>query len=350
MNRINVAIVGLGYWGPNLVRNFAGLDRVNLQAVCDVRTASLVPVGKQYPAVQLVADYAQVLQDGSIEAIVIATPVETHYELAKAALQAGKHVMVEKPLATTTAQCLELIDLAEKYNKVLMVGHVFLYNVAVKKLKSYIDRGELGQIYYIYSSRLNLGRIRRDVNARWNFAPHDISIILHLLEMMPSQVNARGFSYIQEGIEDVVFVTLNFPSGTGVNIHISWLDPRKVRLMTVVGSKKMVIYDDASSDAKIQVYDKGVTTASAQQTLGDFSSFGEFQLLLRAGDVLIPKIDFVEPLKVECQHFVECIIAGKRPITDGQDGLQVVQVLEAAQRSLLNEGRPEVISDESTLA
>ncbi len=350
MNKVNVAVVGTGYWGPNLVRNFAGLHQANLQTVCDMRTDSLNPIGKQYPAVHLVTDYKQVLQDSTIEAVILATPVETHYELAKAALQAGKHVMVEKPLATTTAHCLELIELAEKQNKILMVGHVFLYNAAVKKLKSYIDRGELGQIYYIYSSRLNLGRIRRDVNALWNFAPHDISIALHLLEAMPAQVNARGFSYIQEGIEDVVFVTLNFPSGAGVNIHISWLDPRKVRLMTVVGSKKMVIYDDVSSDAKIQVYDKGVTTASAQQTLGDFSSFGEFQLLLRAGDVLIPKIDFTEPLKAECQHFVDCIIEGKRPITDGREGLRVVQVLEAAQRSLRNEGHPEVISDGTSLA
>lgn len=344
MNSINVAIIGLGYWGPNLVRNFARLTDATLYAVCDMRAEALSSIGRQYPAAQLTTNYAQLLHDPKVDAVVVATPVANHYTLVKEALNAGKHVLVEKPLATTSSQCLELVELADRQNKVLMVGHVFLYNAAVRKLKSIIQSGELGQIYYIYSSRLNLGRVRQDVNALWNFAPHDISIVLHLLDMVPAQVNARGFSFIQPGIEDVVFVTLNFPNGTGVNIHLSWLDPRKMRLMTVVGSEKMVIYDDVSADAKIQIYDKGVTKQPADQSLGDFKSFGEFQLLLRAGDVLIPKVDFVEPLKLECQHFVDCINSGDQPISDGREGWRVVQVLEAAQRSIENEGRPEIIA------
>lgn len=350
MNLINVAVIGLGYWGPNLVRNFARLDDANLYAVCDIQKTALDQMDKLYPQAYLTTDYTELLDNTEVDAVVIATPVETHYNLAKESLRAGKHILVEKPLAMTTAQCYELIDLADKQGKVLMVGHVFRYNAAVQKLKSFIENGDLGEIYYIYSSRLNLGRIRHDINAMWNFAPHDVSIITHLLGTVPSQVNARGFSFIQEGIEDVVFMTLHFPTGTGVNIHISWLDPRKVRLMTVVGSKKMVIYDDVSSDAKIQIYDKGVTKQTNSQSLGDFNSFGEFQLLLRAGDVLIPKIAFVEPLRVECQHFVDCIINNSRPITDGWEGLRVVQVLEAAQRSLEHEGRVETIDDTISLA
>ena len=350
MNLVNVAIIGSGYWGPNLIRNVAALPTARLHTVCDIREEALVQIKKQYPATRLTANSLEVLNDPAIDAVVIATPVATHYTLVKESLEAGKHVLVEKPLAMTSVECQELIDLAEQQNRVLMVGHVFRYNAAVQKLKSYIDSGELGEIYYIYSSRLNLGRIRRDVNALWNFAPHDISIITHLLDMTPAQVTVSGFSYIQPAVEDVVFMTLNFPNGIGAHIHLSWLDPRKVRLMTVVGSKKMVIYDDVSSDAKIRVYDKSVTKQPMQQSLGDFSSFGEFQLLLRAGDVLIPKIDFVEPLKVECQHFIECILEQKQPLTDGWEGLRVVQVLEAAQRSLDKHGYPEPIDDESKLA
>jgi predicted dehydrogenase len=350
MSLINVAVIGLGYWGPNLARNFAELAEVNLHSVCDLNKESLDKIGRRYPTTHLTTNHAAVLADPAIDAVVIATPVETHYALAKESLDAGKHVLVEKPLAMTTTQCRELIDLADKRGKTLMVGHVFRYNAAVQKLKSCLESGEVGDIYYIYSSRLNLGRVRQDINAMWNFAPHDVSIIIHLLDMMPCQVNTRGFSYLQDNIEDVVFMTLNFPNGTGVHVHISWLDPRKVRLMTVVGSKKMVIYDDVSADAKIQIYDKGVTKQPNFQSLGDFNSFGEFQLLLRAGDVLIPKINFVEPLRVECQHFVDCIKNGDRPLTDGGEGLRVVQVLEAAQRSLINEGRPEAIDDTADMA
>jgi predicted dehydrogenase len=343
MSAVNVAVIGMGYWGPNLARNIAALPGAHLHSICDVREETLGQAGQQYPNTRLATDYEQVLADSNIDAVVIATPAETHYALTKECLNAGKHVLVEKPLARTSLQCRELIEVANAQDRVLMVGHVFLYNAAVQKLKALIDSGELGEVYYISSSRLNLGRIRQDTNALWNFAPHDISIITHLLNATPKQVNAKGFSYIQDGIEDVVFMTLIFPSGVGAHVHISWLDPRKVRTMTVVGSEKMVIYDDVSVNARIQIYDKGVTRKRIAPSLGDFDTFGEFQLLLRAGDLLIPKINFVEPLKVECQHFVDCIVEGRIPITDGQEGLRVVQVLEAAQRSREEQGCPATV-------
>jgi predicted dehydrogenase len=339
---VRVAIVGLGYWGPNLARNLASLGEAQLCALCDARPDLLAQFEGQYPEARTTSNYDELLNAHDIEAVVIATPVHTHFELAKAALLAGKHVMVEKPLSQTAAQCRELIRLAEQSNRTLMVGHVFVYNSAVRKVKEYIDSGVLGQVYYIYSQRLNLGIIRQDVNALWNFGPHDLSILNYWLGSAPLGVIACGYSYIQPGIEDVVFMNLEYPGGIGANVHISWLDPHKIRRMTIVGSEKMVVYDDVSADSRIMIYDKGVTkkrTATASPgaspiSLGQYETFGEFQLLLRAGDVLIPKLDFVEPLKLECQHFIDCIRTGCRPITDGYDGLRVVEALEVAQHSL----------------
>ena len=333
---INVAVVGLGHWGPNLARNIAALPDAHLHALCDIRPERLEHVGRQYPGAKRQVDFEAVLGDPDVDAVVIATPVYTHFELALAALKAGKHVLVEKPLAQTSAQCRELIALSEEHGRILMVGHVFLYNAAVRKVKEYIESGELGQVYYIYCQRLNLGIVRQDVNALWNFGPHDLSILCYWLDAAPERVLARGYSYIQPGIEDVVFMTLDFPGGVGANVHISWLDPNKVRRMTVVGSEKMVIYDDVSTDARIMVFDKGVMKkpndiSSSRQ----YETFGEFQLLLRAGDVLIPKLNFMEPLKVECQHFVECIYTGQSPLTDGNNGLRVVEALEAAQQAMV---------------
>ncbi len=332
---VNIAVVGLGHWGPNLARNVATLADARLHTVCDIRADRLDQMARQYPGVKMQTEYTAVLADPEVNAVMIATPVHTHFELAAAALQAGKHVMVEKPLAQTSVQCRTLIALGEARRLIVMAGHVFIYNAAVRKMKEYIQSGELGQVYYIYSQRLNLGIIRQDVNALWNFAPHDISILCYWLDAMPERVMAKGYSYIQPGIEDVIFMTLDFPGGVAANVHISWLDPNKVRRMTVVGSKKMVVYDDVSADARIMVYDKGVTrTPHNTPSLGNYESFGEFQLLLRAGDVLIPRLNFVEPLKVECQHFVECIRNGHAPMTDGHSGFEVVSVLEAAQQSL----------------
>jgi predicted dehydrogenase len=289
-----------------------------------------------------------VLSDPDIDAVVIATPVQSHFALARRALEAGKHVLVEKPLARTSAECAELIGHANRAGRVLMVGHVFLYNTAVQRMKAYIDQGELGEVRYVYSQRLNLGQVRHDVNALWNFAPHDLSILQYWLGGTPDRVLARGYSYVQPGIEDVVFMTLDFPGGVGANVHISWLDPFKIRRMTVVGTEKMIVYDDVSAEARITIYDKGVSrtrrAGAGEPSLGGFETFGEFQLLLRAGDILIPKVDFGEPLANECRHFIDCIKTGATPLTDGASGLAVVRVLEAAQASLDSAGFPREVA------
>jgi len=334
---VRLALVGLGYWGPNLARNLAILDNAELVALCDANEERLRRIGRQYPSARLVPSFEDVLADDTIDAVVVATPVDTHFDLCRAALAAGKHVMVEKPLATSSAECETLIELAAAQGRTLMVGHVFVYNAAVNKVKEYIDAGEIGDVYYVYSQRLNLGQVRHDVNAMWNFAPHDLSIMCHWFGTEPTNLTARGHSYIQPGIEDVVFLNMEYPEGILASVHISWLDPLKVRRMTIVGSEKMVVYDDVSADAKVTVYDRGVTKKLIDQTeasLGSYRTYGEFQLLLRAGDVLIPKLDFVEPLKIECQHFVDCIRTGETPVSDGRQGLWVVRALEAAQRSL----------------
>lgn len=344
---MNMAVIGVGYWGGNLARVLFQLPTCRLHSVCDIRQKCLEYFKRSFPTVETSLDYKTLLKDREIEAVVVATEAQYHYQIAKDCLEAGKHTLVEKPLSLTSRECRELIEIAEKRKRVLMVGHTFEYNAAVRKLKEYVVNGELGKIYYIYSSRLNLGKIRQDINAMWNFAPHDISIILYLMGCEPIMVSAQGLCCIQEGIEDVVFMHLEFPNGVSAHIHISWLDPNKVRKMTVVGSKKMIIYDDIESDAKIQVYDKGIDKKKLEESLGEFETFGDFQLLLRAGDIHMPKIDFVEPLKVECSHFIECVKEGRKPLTDGYDGLRVVKVLEAAQRSLDNGGIPQEVGLES---
>lgn len=336
---INVAAIGCGYWGPNLVRNLNKLDNVHLRALGDTDGDRLQQVARGYQFDYTTQDADRIMADSAIDAVVVATPAATHYDLVRQALLNGKSVLVEKPLTRTVAESEELLELAEARGLVLMVGHTFLYNEAVNTLKRYIREGELGNIYYLYSQRLNLGRLRHDVNAMWNFAPHDVSIVLHLLDENPVAVRASGLCYIQPGIDDVVFMQLKFPSGIGAHIHISWLDPLKVRQMTVVGDKKMVVYDDVSADAKIQVYDRGVVKVPTADSPRDFESFSAFQLLIRKGDVHIPAIKFTEPLYNECKHFVECIETGRRPLSDGLSGLMVVKVLAAAEESLRhNEG------------
>ena len=335
---IGIGVVGAGYWGPNLIRNFAATEGCVLVGVADLDEGRLTRIGDLYPKVATTIRFQDLLDNDEIQGIALATPANSHFEMAARVLQAGKGVFVEKPLASSVAECEELVDLARQQERVLMVGHTFEYNAAVERVEEYIRNQELGEIYYIYSQRLNLGVVRRDVNAMWNLAPHDVSIALRWLGEMPVAVNARGYTYLQEGVEDVVYLNLEFASGVAVHIHVSWLDPGKVRRMTVVGSRKMVVYDDASTEAKIQLFDKGIDRQHIDGSLGSFDSFGKFQLIKRAGDVLIPQIDFVEPLKVECAHFVECITEGKKPVTDGENGLRVVKVLEAASQSLARGG------------
>lgn len=328
---MNIAVVGCGYWGPNLIRNLYSIENLQL-TVCDLNKERVAKIKSSYPTIKTSYDIDEILWDNEITAVVISTPAKTHYELAKRCLLKGKNVLVEKPLAFTTKEAEELVGLSKKNGKVLMVGHTFEYNPAVIKLKEYIDTGELGKVYYAYSSRLNLGQIREDVNAMWNLAPHDISILIYLFGSLPKRVRAVGNAFIQNGIEDVVFVTLEFPREIMAHIHVSWLDPSKTRKVTVVGDKKMVVYDDVDNEARLKIYDKGITKSPHNEV------FGEYFLKLRSGDIYIPRIDLQEPLKIEVSHFVECVKENKTPKTDGENGLRVIKTLEAAQYSLKNDG------------
>lgn len=332
---IKIAQIGVGYWGPNILRNFYDIENVEVKKVVDKNPDRQKYVKQKYRTIETGEDIEEIVEDKEINAVIVSTPADLHYEMVKKVLFSNKHCFVEKPLALKTAEARELVKIAEEKGLVLMIGHVFLYNAAVNYLKKRVSSGELGKIYYIYSQRLNLGRVRSNINALWNFAPHDVSIVLYLLEKMPVTVSASGMSCIQEGIEDVVFMNMKFDNGTIAHFHVSWLDPNKTRIMTIIGSKKMIIYDDVS-DYKIQIFDKGIDVNSKNQYLGDFDSFGKFQLIKRAGDIIIPKIDFVEPLKSEALHFIECIREGKKPLSDGESGLKVTQIIEAAMKSLNN--------------
>jgi len=329
-SRLRLGLVGYGYWGPNLARNFHQLPDAWLVACADADNARLQEATRLYSIQQAVNDARELIDNPTLDALVIATPARSHFELVSQALNAGKHVLVEKPLALTSADARALTDLARKNNRVLMVGHTFEYNPAVWKIQELLDAGALGELYYVYANRVNLGRVQTDINALWSIAPHDVSILLALLKTMPQSVAAHGATYLHQGIEDVVFALLNFPNNIVGHIHASWLDPSKTRQMTFVGSEKMIVYDDVDPEAKIKIYDKGVYKR------GD--AFGEFQMRVRSGDLYIPKIDLTEPLKYECAHFLECIRENKTPRTDGENGLRVVRVLEAAQKSLKENG------------
>ncbi|MBI2304197.1 MAG: Gfo/Idh/MocA family oxidoreductase [Chloroflexi bacterium] len=328
---IRVGLVGYGYWGPNLARNFHQLGA--LTTICDRDGKRLSQAQRLYPAAKTTSDYRELLEDKDIHGVVIATPAQTHLQLAKEALEAGKHILVEKPMTMTSKEGEELVATAQKYHRILMVGHIFEYNPAVIKIKELISQGNIGRIYYIYSTRVNLGQVQRDLNALWSIAPHDLSILLYLLEAMPLEVSVRGASYLNSQVEDVVFIHLMFPEGIAAHVHASWLDPSKMRRVTIVGSQKMVVYDDVDNEAKVKVYDKGV------HIRGEI--YGEFQYRLHSGDISIPQIDLTEPLRNECSHFLSCIEEGKTPQTDGHNGLRVVRVLEAAQRSLNHQGKTE---------
>lgn len=329
---INIGQVGLGQWGPNVLRNFAALPEVRVKMCCDLDETALRRAALQTPGLETTADYQRLLDDPDIEAIVVTAPSAIHYELAKAALLGGRHVFVEKPIALAAAHAAELVALADAGRRVLMVGHLLMYHPAVASLKRLVDNGDLGEIYYIYTSRLNLGQVRRHENAMWSLAPHDISVILYLLGEEPLSVAAQGLTYLQPGVPDTVFATLRFASGRAAHVHVSWLDPHKVRRITVVGSRKMAVFDDIEATEKLRIYDKGVNPPA-------YDSYGD-ALSLRFGDIYIPRVDMREPLRLECQHFIDCIVQGTTPLSDGRNGLQVLRVLEAGQRSLELEGRP----------
>jgi predicted dehydrogenase len=327
METVNVAQIGVGYWGPNLLRNLIASPRFDVKAVVDLSPERRAFVKGLYPEVPLKEDVREVLDDPAISAVVIATPVMTHFDLAMQFLAAGKHILVEKPMATMVAEVERIRDLACRKGLVAMVGHTFMYNPAVRYLKKLVDSGDLGEIRYIYSQRLNLGRIRSDVDALWNFAPHDVSIIQYLLnDIMPSSMHRQGMDYIQKGIDDVVFLTIVYPNKVVAHVHVSWLDPRTVRSMTIVGSKKMVIYDDIAEN-KIAIYDKGIERKAVLGENMDFDHPSLFTLNYHFGDVLLPRINFEEPLKVEVAHFADCILNGAECITGPEHALKVVKLL-----------------------
>lgn len=331
---LHLAQLGAGHWGVHLIRNLVQLPAVERLTVCDCDAGRRDFVRQHHPTVAVTGEAEELFADASVDAVVVALPASLHYEFTRRALLADKHVLVEKPLARTSAEARELVELAADRRRVLLVGHTFLYNDAVRRVKEYIDSGELGEIYYVMAQRLNLGRVRHDVNALLNLAPHDISILLHWFGEEPTSVSATGLTFLQEGVEDVVFANLRFPSGIAAHLHVSWLDPKKTRRMVIVGSKKMLVYDDVSTDAKIMIYDKGIDKEGIDRRLPDIESYAQFQLRHRSGDVLIPKLAFQEPLRRECRHFVDCILNGTEPVTDGANGLQVVRVLEAIQSAL----------------
>jgi len=326
-------VVGVGGWGKNLARNYYQIPEANLRYICDLDRKKLEGIASMYPGTASTTSYDDVLADKSIQAVVIATTGPTHYRLTKQALDAGKDVYVEKPFVLEVHEAEELTALADENSRILMVGHLLEYHPVVVRLKKMIDSGDLGDVHYLYTQRLNLGTVREDENALWNFAPHDISVILYLLGKEPIDVSARGQSYLRDGVEDVVFLTMTFADNCMANVHVSWLDPHKVRKVTIVGSKKMCVFDDLESNEKLKVYDKGAHLSA------DYDSFAEY-LGLRFGDITIPFMKSGEPLRAECMHFLECVSKRKQPLSDGRDGLRVVRVLDAAQRSLKNNGIP----------
>jgi len=329
---IKVGVVGCGYWGPNLVRNLRQSQDCSLKLICDTSEQRLRHMRRLHPDVPSTTRFEDVLNDDEIDAVVIATPVRFHYDMGKACLSMGKHTFIEKPMTRTEAGGEELVSLAERQGLVLMVGHTFLFSPAVRRMKEIIDSGDIGQVQYISARRLNLGLFQKDINVAWDLAPHDISIILHLLEELPISVSCQGNSHVTRGIEDVTMMYLTFSNDRCAFIQNSWLDPKKVRQMTVVGSRRMIVYDDTEPLEKLKIYDTRV------EVLPHYDSFAEFTYSYHYGDVYVPYIKQDEPLKLECQHFLECIREGSTPITSGRHGLDVVRVLEAAGDSLQQQG------------
>jgi predicted dehydrogenase len=331
---LTVGVVGCGYWGPNLIRNFRSLPDCTLKTICDISEDRLKHLKTLYPEVECETNYERMVADQSIDAIVIATSVRFHFPMAKASLAAGKHTLIEKPLASSVEQCEELVALAKKQGVILMVGHTFLYSPAVRKIKEIIDNNDIGSIRYISARRLNLGLFQKDINVAWDLAPHDLSIILHIMDETPHSINCRGGAHITPGVEDVTSMNLQFSNERSAIIQSSWLDPKKVREMTIVGSERMIIYDDVAPQEKIKIYDVHVKRPP------HYDTFAEFHYAYHYGDTYSPYIKQDEPLKTECQHFLDCIRNGRTPITSGAKGLEVVRILEASSASLRLNGAP----------
>ncbi|MFH1482863.1 MAG: Gfo/Idh/MocA family oxidoreductase [Chloroflexota bacterium] len=338
---VKIGLIGYGYWGPKHARNFHELPGAEFRMVADLNGERLRQVQAMYPWVACTKDYRELLES-DVEGVVIATPVSTHHQIAREALLRGKHVLVEKPMTSSLQEARELVEIADSQQRILMVGHTYQYNPAVAFLRDYIKSGELGEIYYIDANRLNLGLFQPDVSALWDLAPHDLSILLWLLGENPLTISARGAARITPPFHDVVYVEMMFPGNIMAHIHVSWLDPCKMRRVTVVGSKKMVVFDDMAEAEKIRIYDKGVVPMAEDNGNG-------WPVHYHNGNVVIPSIPNTEPLKVECQHFLDCITRGQQPVSDGRMGLRVVNILEAAARSLCNGGERQSLSEEGLL-
>jgi predicted dehydrogenase len=330
---LNIGVIGCGYWGPNHIRNFNSLPNSRALICCDKSEKRLEHMKRLYPTIETTTEADDLFRDKRLHAVVIATPVFSHFELAKKALLSGKHVLVEKPMTNSVKTSLTLTRIAEKAQRILMVGHTFEYTAAVNKIKVILESGEIGDPLYISSTRVNLGLFQPDINVSWDLAPHDISIITYLLDDLPESVNCQGKSHYKKGIEDVATMTLNYRNGVIAFIHTSWLDPKKIRKTTIVGSKKMLVYDDIESQEKIKIYDKGVDAPPYYDTYADF------HFSYRYGDIHSPRIDDFEPLRKQSEHFMECIENGQRPRSCGYSGARVVAVLEAATQSLQEGGR-----------
>jgi predicted dehydrogenase len=327
---VRIGVVGLGYWGPNVVRNMSRV--AELAWCCDLSAENRDRYAPQYPQARFTADFDDLLDDPAVDAIAVASSVPTHHPLGLKALAAGKHVFIEKPLAASVADARELVEAAEKADRKLMVGHLLLFHPALGVVHSLIDSGELGDIYYLYGNRVNLGQVRADENALWSLGAHDVAVLLDLVGERPIEAQARGECYVRPGVEDVVFGYLKFPSGAVAHLHLSWLDPHKMRKLTVVGSQKMVVFDDMETDRKVTIYDKSVSRPRSTDSYGEYVS-------VRFGDISIPRIPNDEPLRLECQEFVDAISEGREPRCNGREGLAVVEVLEAMQASLDDGGR-----------
>jgi predicted dehydrogenase len=333
MNRkLNVGVVGCGYWGPNLIRNFRSLSGCWLKVMCDTDPKRLSHLKSLYPEVETMTGFDGMLNGAGLDAVAIATPVHLHHALAKASLLAGKHVFVEKPMASSSRECDELIDLARERGLTFMVGHTFIYSPPVRKIKEIVDSGDIGEVRYISSRRLNLGLFQKDINVTWDLAPHDLAIIMYVMGEVPCTVNCQGNANVTPGIEDVTNMTLQFPGGGFAMVHNSWLDPRKIRDMTIVGSRRMIVYDDLEPLQKIKIFDMRVERPP------HYDTFAEFQYSYHYGDMYAPYIKQEEPLKVQCQHFLDCIQSGQTPITSGERGRDLVRILEAASESLKQGG------------
>jgi predicted dehydrogenase len=332
---MNIAIIGCGHWGKNYIRIFSDTPKAKLSICCDSNANALKSISTKYPEISTTTNYNEILSNKDISIVIVSTPASSHYEIIKTALESGKDVLAEKPLTIKLEESEKLVEIAKSKNRILMVGHTFLFNPAIRKIKEYIQNGTVGSIYYMHSTRTHLGLVREDVNAIWDLATHDVSIFNYFLDKMPVSVSAVGGCYLKKGREDTAFITLTYPENVIANIQVSWVDSNKVREIQVIGSKTRIVFDDLNNLERIKIYEKGITVGDKP-----YNDFGEFQYILRDGDIISPKIDLYEPLKAQCDHFLDCVEKRETPLTDGKNGLDIVRVMCAIEKSVKNNGMP----------